>query len=103
MPGAWHYRIRAVRCALGITARMDMHIGDDAVPPLAAMFPKDWEPVAGEFHNARVKRVRIDVVIEDEFRNPLLAAGITTKQERAAFPRAGARAAFELADAGAPQ
>jgi len=93
-------RVGLVGFALAVATRMDMDIGDDAQARRATVSPQGTKPAAVYLDDAGRQRMRIDVVIEDEFVDlPLLA--LSAEEEGTGLaPAAGAAA--QLRDAGIP-
>ncbi|WP_429342359.1 hypothetical protein [Paraburkholderia sp. GAS42] len=82
-----HDRIRLIRLALLKAGWMYVYIGDDILARLPAMIPKVPKPAAVDLDDASSQRVRIDVVIENEFFNaPRLC--LRAQKERATLATA---------------
>jgi hypothetical protein len=95
------HRIRAVGWTLLKTLGMHMNVGNDRTAGFPAMLPERAELAPVYDHNARIKRVRIDIVIIDEFLNRPPVA-FAAKEKCAAFPAGVKRSPAQLGDAGAP-
>ena len=62
--------MRAVRIALTRTARMHMHVGNDAQATALADVPQLAEVAAVEPNDAGIQGMRVQIVIENEVDDP---------------------------------
>ena len=71
-----------------------MHVCDNGSPGLPTMRPEVAEPAAVDDDDAGPQRVRVDVVIEDEFLDPSRIAGRAQQKGAALAPTPGAPPQF---------
>src|SRR5258706_5008066 len=95
--------VLAVGLALIGRPRMDVDVGDYAQSAPPAHVPKLPKVPAVEADNARVERMRVEVVVEDEIDDPRRGPVVATEQECAALAGRVAAALAKPADKPAPQ
>jgi len=81
---------------------MHMHVGNYTVATLTAYGPKFRLRLAGDMDNAGIQGAWIDIVIEDEFEDPLIRSFVFSEKKCAALTTAVKCAAAKLSHATSP-